>query len=197
MLASAGISQCLLSEMSSVSRWHYYSVHMVLSMALGAISIHILRSIFLHDDACYSPAPNSSCAPGPGKPCESISSKRLIITHISPFIYIPTWTNKQNKEILPGQINCFTRCSDLFANLGWPPKKEGSIQPDARKQQRYLSSWHHQFNLVQRLDESVAADMPLTRARCALIGLELRNETDKQLLKHKVTEGNQSRLIHL
>lgn len=120
-------------------------------VVLGDISIHVFRPIFLHD-VCYSPAPNSSYAPGSGRPCESISSKQLIITHISPFIYIPTWTNKQNKEILPGQINCFTSCCDPFANLGWPPWG-GRINTAGRRKRAMLSYWYHQFNLVEGPDE--------------------------------------------
>lgn len=33
------------------------------------------------------------------------------------------------------------------------PEEGGSIQPKGGKRQRYLSYWHHQFNLLEGLDE--------------------------------------------
>lgn len=57
----------------------------------------------------------------------------------------------------PGPIYCFTRCCDPFANLGWPPRG-GRIDAAGRREPATLSYWHHQFNLVDGLDESVSAD---------------------------------------
>lgn len=89
--------------------WHF--LWPLVFMYLGLSACKMLLVILQHQRARTPWAP--------GKACESISSKQLIITYISPCIYIPTWTNKQNEDILRGQINCFTRCCDPFANLGW------------------------------------------------------------------------------